>query len=103
MKGIAFMMRASLLFVAFALSVGGCAHQPDNPSFPTKISAAQKDLDRMENHPQPLHRPLVIVGGFLDPGIAAYWERQKFSELTGDDHIVAVSLGDCLSFDDCRT
>jgi hypothetical protein len=56
----------------------------------------------MEDHPHALRRPLVIVGGIMDPGIACSWERSEFSKLTGDDRIVAVSLGGCFTFDSCR-
>ena len=56
----------------------------------------------MESDPRPLCRPLVVIGGMLDPGIAAYWQRWEFSELTGDRHIIAIPLAECMSFDDCR-
>jgi pimeloyl-ACP methyl ester carboxylesterase len=92
----------SVLLLLIALAMCGCAHQPNNPSFSTGISAARSDLGRMESHPHHLCRPLVVIGGMLDPGVAAYWQRWEFSELTGDQHIIAIPLGECMSFEECR-
>jgi hypothetical protein len=80
----------------------GCASDPVNPSFPTKLEAAQDDLKRIEASPMSLDRPLVVVGGFLDPGIAAGWLKAEFSSLTTDRRIVPVELFDCGSLRDCR-
>lgn len=80
---------------------GGCA-APVNPSFPVSLDGARADLKRMESHPHELARPLVVIDGFLGLGIAAVWERNEFSSLTGDRRVIAVSLLDCMSFDDCR-
>ena len=57
----------------------------------------------MESQPRELHRPLLVVGGILDPGIASGWLKWEFGSLTGDRRIIAVSLGDCLTLQDCRT
>ena len=56
----------------------------------------------MAQSPIPLERPLVIIGGFTDVGIVPWSLKHRFTGLTGDDQIVAVSIGDCLSFDDCK-
>ncbi|HEY8747316.1 MAG TPA: hypothetical protein VIM11_05035 [Tepidisphaeraceae bacterium] len=84
-----------------ALSVTGCTSQSVNPSFSTQISVARNDLGRMESQPRHLHRPLVVVGGFLDPGFASGWLRHEFSSLTNDERIISVALGDCVTLDDC--
>jgi hypothetical protein len=89
-------------FIACAMGLAGCSSRPANPSFPGELSAAREDLGRMESQPQHLHRPLVVVGGFLDPGFASGWLKGEFSSLTGDSRIIAVSLADCLTLDDCR-
>jgi hypothetical protein len=56
----------------------------------------------MEEHPRQLHRPLVIVGGIFDPGIAPTWESWQFEKYTIDSRIITVALGDCFTFEDCR-
>lgn len=55
----------------------------------------------MQAAPHALHHPLLIVGGMLDPGIASSWLRSRFSAITGDGRVVSVSLGECMSMDDC--
>lgn len=80
----------------------GCAGDPVNPSFPTKLEAAKHDLKRIEAAPKPLDRPLVVVGGYLDPGIAASWLRWEFSTLTSDQRILSIELFDCGSLQECR-
>lgn len=96
------MSRCAWWWVFSVVFVGGCASQPANPSFPTRVDSAQKDLGRMESQPHGLRRPLLVVGGILDPGIASGWLKWEFESLTGDRRIIAVSLGDCLSLQDCR-
>ncbi len=73
-----------------------------NPSFPTTVSQANGDLARMAAAPRPLERPLVIVGGFIDPGIAPLLLSWQFDSLAGDDRIIRVPMGMCFSFESCR-
>jgi hypothetical protein len=85
-----------------AVGLAGCAGRASNPSFPTKLETARDDLKRMESSPRPLDRPLVIVGGFLDPGIAGLWLKGEFSSLSGDERIIWVELFSCASLQECR-
>ena len=89
------------LFV-LATTLTGCASDPVNPSFPTQLDAAKDDLKRIEASPQPLDRPLVVISGFLDPGISSSWLKAEFSALTTDRRIVAVDLFDCGTLQECR-
>ncbi len=41
-----------------------------NPAFHLEPAAVEADLARMRASPQPLHRPVVILGGWHSPGIA---------------------------------
>jgi hypothetical protein len=81
----------------------GCAAQPSNPSFPVTASQADREMDRIAASPKPLDRPLVIIGGFCDPGLASAIVRMRFEGLTRDKRIIDVELGTCLSFDECRS
>jgi hypothetical protein len=79
----------------------GCANVPANPSFPTNLQTASFDLNRMEASHHALHRPLVIVGGMLDPGISSTFLQYRFSNWTGDDRVISVELFECLSVEEC--
>jgi hypothetical protein len=80
----------------------GCAPQPINPSLPVSMDAARCDLKRMKCDPKPLARPLVILSGFMDPGIAACILESKFCGISGDCRMVTVTLFECGSFEQCR-
>ena len=80
----------------------GCAEQPINPSFPVTTPQARAKIHLMRTDPQPLERPLVVVGGFLDPNIRAPLTAHFFSGLTRSAKIIPVSLAFCGSFEDCR-
>ena len=95
-------MGSALLVLICALLVACSSAPPTNPSFPVSISAADQILDQADAHPQRLNRPLLIVGGFMDPGIAPLLLKHQFNGFTNDSRIVWVSLGDCCTFDDCR-
>lgn len=90
---------AALLFL-----ITGCALDEPmvNPSFSISSDDARQLLRNEAAHPRPLPRPLVIVGGFRDPGIAPPVLKNQVHAWTGDDRIVPVSLSFCFSFDDCR-
>jgi pimeloyl-ACP methyl ester carboxylesterase len=78
--------------------IAGCAtNSPVNPSLPISPEHASEILKVDTANPKPLKRPLVIVGGFLDPGIAQLLLTRDFRQYTHDDRIVGVSLG--LGFD----
>jgi hypothetical protein len=49
-----------------------------------------------------LPRPLVIVGGWHDPGVAAIIMRRTIEALIQDDRIVTVSMGFVYGFDQGR-
>lgn len=88
-----------------ALITAGCSNAPapTNPSFPVTFSEARQALREMSAHPRPLDRPLVVIGGFLDPNVSPPLYKMHFQRLAGgDDRIVTVSVGFCGSFDECR-
>jgi PGAP1-like protein len=96
-----------MLFRGFAIallfSLCGCtsAPPPVNPSFSVTPQAAHQVLIVSEEHPKPLTRPLVIVGGFLDllgPPILT----RDFEHYLNDPRIIEVSLSSAMSLDQCR-
>jgi hypothetical protein len=94
---------ASLAAILPLLWLVGCAGEDRiNPSFPVSVDHAKQILEKESAHPKPLVRPLVIVGGYFDPGVSAPMMRSRFESWTGDDRIVAVSLGFCFTIEQCR-
>ena len=91
-----------LLLALALLAASGCATQPTNPSFPLNMDQAERALAYMSEHPRPLDRPLVVIGGFWDPNISPPLYRWHFHRISGDDRIVPVSIGFCGSFEQCR-
>jgi hypothetical protein len=90
------------LFVLFAGFLEGCATGPVNPSFPVTATQANQAIAQMRRAPLPLRRPLVIVGGFLDPNLSPPWYAHFFGELADGQTIIPVSVGYCTSFEQCR-
>jgi len=91
------------LSVCLALVAVGCGGvEPVNPSFPTSIASARKILREDAEKPVVLKRPLLIVGGFLDPGLAPAMLKGEYLSWTGDSRIASVQLGWESSFDQCR-
>ena len=88
------------------LTAIGCAtdaaDEPRNPSFPVTYAHAIDLLRYDAKHPRRLRRPLLVVGGFGDPGVAAPRLRDVVRRATGDDRVAAVSLGLDLSLTECR-
>src|SRR5579871_3165746 len=94
-RGSVAMRWTGFALALYVMGIAGCATQKANPSFPMPLDQAREDLKRMESSPRLLDRPLVVVGGFLDPGIAASWLSSEFSDLSHDKRIVWVELFDC--------
>ena len=88
----------------FALAVlAGCVPAtPVNPSFPTTPDAATARLAAAADCPVRLRRPVVVIGGFLDPGVAAAVLAADVRRGTGDDRVADVELGTFLTLDACR-
>ncbi len=98
------LLNAAPFGLAAALLVSGCGSpdRPVNRSFPLPVARAVGVLQYDAKHAHRLRRPLVIIGGFLDPGWAAPQLRDRFRKWTGDPRVTAVSLGFDTSFDECR-
>jgi pimeloyl-ACP methyl ester carboxylesterase len=92
------------LLLAPLLSLGcvACQPMPVNPSLPTTYDAADADLVRIADSRKALPRPLVIVTGFMDPGLSAIVMKASFHSLFDDRRIIAVTLAECCSFEQCR-
>src|SRR5262245_41982590 len=97
-------LNRSVLLACLAMSLCACASQPNkpnNPSFRVDISEAKQKLEAISEQPKKLERPLVLIGGYMDPGFAAGSMNGRYHQLVADDRIVAIELGTCGSFDSC--
>jgi len=56
----------------------------------------------VSSQPRELARPVVVVGGYLDP-LGPYWVSSRFKAYTGDQCFLPVTFFFCSSFDACRT
>lgn len=95
------MLRAILLMIGLGAGFG-CATQPANPAFPLTPADAHTALDDMRESPKPLPRPLVVLGGYLDPGIGPALYAADLRRLTQDDRITSVSFAFSRDFDETR-
>jgi hypothetical protein len=102
MKRSRFHPALALLFVAVLVATGCAAHAP-NPSFNVSNNAAREALREMRDDAKRLPRPLVVLGGLDDPGVATTVLTDDFREISGDDpRVIGVSFFFCGSFDGCR-
>lgn len=98
--------RMRVLCLLLALSVAsGCTHEDPAtvvPSPGVSIAQAKEILHQIEEHPKPLERPIVILGGYLDPGMGSSAVASIVRHHVSDDRIVAVNFVFCATFDECR-
>jgi hypothetical protein len=73
-----------------------------NPSFPLTPRDATAALGAMHEHPTPMRRPLLIVGGYGDPGFATTALRRSLSACLRDGVVISVDLWSAGSFEDAR-
>ena len=81
----------------------GCAsHTEPNPSFSLTVKQARADLKQMAQQPVTLERPVIVLGGYGDPGIIADILAGELRKATGDDRIEGISFPFHTKFDQCR-
>lgn len=83
--------------------LAGCAvARPMNPAFAVTVDEARTDLERMEREPVRLDRPVIVLGGWGDPGIAAHGITSQLERVTSADdreRIMGVSFPLSFTFD----
>jgi len=89
--------------LAACLLLAGCATHQQNPSFQVARDEARAALARMEEDPVRLRRPVLVLGGWLDPGIAADGLHDQLESVTtNNEPIIAVSFLGVGSFEGAR-
>jgi hypothetical protein len=91
--------RVTLFLLAPALT--GCT-APANPSFPVTITDARAALKDMEAAPKPLPRPVVVLGGFHDPGLGPFVWRNEVRRWAKGATVIEASFPFAHDFDECR-
>jgi pimeloyl-ACP methyl ester carboxylesterase len=97
MRSVACAVNLVLLLLA-----AGCAERPVNASFAVSSDQARDALRVMAKQPKPLNRPLVIVGGYDDPGFGMMLLHGQLDPVIRDRRVVTVDLAFAMTFDDCR-
>jgi len=97
-------IRALSLSIVAVVLVTGCASKGPsaNPSFPISLDDARTTLLTIESNPKPLDRPLVILNGFLDPGIGGAMVSSIVRHHVSDTRIITVAYPLNFSFEECR-
>jgi len=81
--------------------VGGCSNSKQvNPSFAVTMKEATTAWSVMREHPKPFARPVIVLGGIYDPGLAAHHVAKELKEIAGDDApVLAIGFLEAGSFD----
>jgi pimeloyl-ACP methyl ester carboxylesterase len=79
------------------------AGQRDNPSFPLTVKKARAELGQMRSDPAALRRPVVVLGGWGDVmGFPPAHLAEQLRLATGDDRVLSIGFGGCMTFNACR-
>jgi len=99
-----FKLAAMIEGVLLCAAICGCsADKPANPSFALTVAAARAELKQMEESPLPPVRPVVVIGGYADPGIIVSLLTARVRDVLGPGApVVAVAPGWTWTMDDAR-
>lgn len=91
------------LLVALLACAGCVSLSGPDPSFDISVDDARAELDEIRSDRAPLDRPLVISGGYLDPGTAAHRVIERFRGLTSTpESVVGTPYFSVWTFDSAR-
>lgn len=74
----------------------------ENPSFDVSVPEAREALREMEAEPARLERPVVVLAGLFDPGLASWNLARQLRNLSGDERVISVAFPLAWNFDACR-
>jgi hypothetical protein len=96
-------IRVLLAIALCCMSLAGCGSDtPMNPSFPLTRSVAEGALDQMDSDPRALPRPVIVLGGILDPGFVAPHIADVIRDAVPDrTQVFDVSFFETRTFDAC--
>jgi len=82
--------------------LGGCGVGPPNPSFVMDVDGAERLLDQQHEKDRFLVRPVLILSGYADPGLAPHYLSTQLASIFTDDRILGMDFYTALTFDQCR-
>ena len=94
-----------VFLIAAALSlVAGCASE-QNPSFALSVNDAETAIEQMHADPRSPQRPVVVIAGYLDPGIAStVLETELIRACDGrEEDFLGIAFPFAFDFDQCRS
>ncbi len=90
-----------VLMIAVGVMVG-CATPPPNPSFAVEVHQAREAIKQMQGEPKRLARPVVLLPGWLDPGLAPLILECTIQPAVTGERIVTPSFVFAFTFDQLR-
>jgi pimeloyl-ACP methyl ester carboxylesterase len=94
-------MLRSLTLLVLTLHAG-CQTGPENRSFPLTVDGGVRAIEAMAEAPRSLERPVVLVGGYADPGLAPTDLARRLGVLFNVPDGIDVTFKINQTFDGCR-
>lgn len=95
---------AACAVIVAAVTIGwGCVHGTTNPRYPEPAAQASLRLSQYAESPLVPERPILVLGGYMDPGFASGSLERALRRACGPDtEVISVAFGDCASMAQCR-
>ncbi|MCZ6836078.1 MAG: hypothetical protein O7G85_09925 [Planctomycetota bacterium] len=95
---------AFLFCLLLVLVLTGCsADDPINISFALTLDDSKLAMREMTNEPKPMKRPVIVLGGIYDPGVASGRVANRIRRLVeNNEQVISVTFLGQGTFDQCR-
>ena len=94
---------ANMVSLLLAAALCGCGTtNVRNPSVPVTRSEAKAAIKEMAGNPKIFQRPVVVLSGILDPGIAATLIKWSLDDVVETSPIITSSFATCGNFNSAR-
>jgi hypothetical protein len=91
-----------LILLPLLVFLGACQSLKLNPSFDVTTEEASQVLKQMADNPVPAKRPVVVIGGYLDPGVTPAIIARRLGSYFTDVTVIPVTVGFQPTFEACR-
>lgn len=89
------------LLMVVSGAIGGCWGGPDNPSFAMTPRQAKRSSQRCAA-PAAIERPVLVLGGWVDPGMKTGAVRRVIEDATTGRLVLEQSFAMTFGYDTCR-